>query len=456
MNTPSKIKTLEIGEPNEKQKLFFLAKERFVCYGGARGGGKSWAVRKKAELMALRYPGIKILFLRRTLKDLKENHIGELRKDLDGIAVYRDQDAKFSFANGSTLKLGYADSESDITHYQGNEYDVMFLDEATQFTEFMFVTLLGSLRGANAFPKRMYLTCNPGGVGHGWVKRLFIDREFLPEENPADYIFIPAKATDNKVLMDEDPGYMTMLNMLPPDLRAAWRDGSWDIFAGQYFPEFSERWHCENLPMPPKSWTRYAALDYGLDALAAYWAAVEPCGRVHVYREVYATGQIISKAAELITQAGDEVQAFYAPPDLWNRRQDTGRSVAEIFSEHGIFLYKVSNDRVAGWMEVKQALAINFDGEGEDARPIEGPKLKIDAGCRNLIKSFPYLLADEKNVGDVAKEPHEYTHGPDAIRYLLAGRPMYTPTKEELRREWADRWEASYDEQERDFLDYGR
>lgn len=452
----NKAVTLEIGEPNEKQKLFFLAKERFVCYGGARGGGKSWAVRKKAELMALRYPGIRILFLRRTLKDLKENHIGHLRKDLDRIATYREQDAKFTFSNGSTLKLGYADSESDVLHYQGNEYDVMFLDEATQFTQFMFLTLTASLRGANAFPKRIYLTCNPGGVGHGWVKRLFIDREFLPEENPADYIFIPAKATDNKVLMDEDPGYMTMLNMLPPDLRAAWRDGNWNVFAGQYFPEFSEEKHVELRPTPPKSWTRYAALDYGLDALAAYWAAVEPNGTLHVYREVYATGQIISKAAELILQTGESVQAFYAPPDLWNRRQDTGRSVAEIFADYGILLYKVSNDRVAGWMEVKQALAIEYSGEGEKAVQVSGPRLKIDAGCRMLIKSIPYLLSDEKNVGDVAKEPHEYTHGPDAIRYLLAGRPMYVPTAEELRRQYEDAAEESYDRQERDFLDFGR
>ena len=442
-------KTLVIGKPNEKQRLFFLADQRYVCYGGARGGGKSWAVRRKAELMSLNYPGIRILFLRRTLKDLRENHLDTMRADLAGIADFREIDQKFTFYNGSTIKMGYCEHEQDVMHYQGQEYDVIFLDEATQFSEMQYLLLTASVRGVNSFPKRMYLTCNPGGVGHALVKRLFIDREYKENEKAEEYCFIPAKATDNKVLMESDPGYMDMLNNLPPDKRKAWRDGDWTVFAGQFFPEFSEAWHVEDLPRPPKSWARYSAMDYGLDALAFYQAAVEPHGRIHVYREIYATGVIIPRAADLILEGTNgEPGIVFAPPDLWNRRQDTGKSLAETFAERGIYLVRVSNDRVMGWMQVKQALYTEF--AEEDGVPVDRPGLVIDRSCRNLIKSFPLLLSDEKNIGDVANEPHEYTHGPDAIRYLLAGRPRPAESEEAMNEE---RGRA---EELEEWMDYGR
>ena len=434
-------KTLVIEPPNEKQKLFFLADRRFVAYGGARGGGKSWAVRRKAELLALNYPGIRILFLRRTLKELRENHLDTMRVDLSGIATFREVDAKFQFYNGSTIKMGYCDNEKDVLQYQGQEYDIIFLDEATQFTEWQFLMILSCLRGANDFPKRFYLTCNPGGVGHGWVKRLFIDREYRDGEDPDDYVFIQAKLSDNKVLMETDPAYAQMLDRLPPDIRRAWRDGDWNVFLGQYFPEFGEL-HVEELPRPPKSWARYAAIDYGLDALAFYLAAMEPNGRVHVYREIYAVGRLIREAAKMVKAgAGEELGMVYAPPDLWNRRQDTGKSVADIFAEEGVYLVRVSNDRVTGWLEVKEKLQPTEDGR---------PGLVIDKSCRELIKSFPYLLVDDKNPGDVANEPHEYTHGPDAIRYLLAGRPRPAESDAEME------IERGYTEEFDSWMDFGR
>ena len=441
MASDVKSKTLVIEPPNEKQKLFFLAEQRFVAYGGARGGGKSWAVRRKAELMALNYPGIKILFLRRVLKELRENHMDSLLVDLKGIAKYNQLDDKFTFYNGSTIKLGYCDCENDANGYQGQEYDIVVLDEATQFPEGWFVKILSANRGANDFPKRFYLTCNPGGPGHAWVKRLFIDRDYREKEKPEDYCFIQAKLTDNKVLMEKDPGYGDMLDRLPPDIRAAWRDGNWDIFLGQYFPEFGEH-HVEDLPRPPKSWARYAAMDYGLDALAFYQAAVEPSGRIHVYREIYATGKLIREAAQLI-KAGTfgELETVYAPPDLWNRRQDTGKSVANIFAEEGVYLVRVSNDRITGWLEVKERMQLGEDGS---------PGILFDRNCRNVIKSFPLLLSDEKNIGDVATEPHEHTHGPDAIRYLLAGRPRPGDSEE-----WMEEERGRTEELE-NWMDFGR
>lgn len=152
---------LTIPAPNPKQKQFFEADSRYVAYGGARGGGKSWAVRTKATLMAAKYPGIRILLMRKTFPELRENHILPLLRDLYGIATYNDSKKVFSFKNGSRIKFGYCDAQTDVAQYQGQEYDVIFMDEATHFTEYQFNAIKSCLRGVNDFPKRFYLTCNP-------------------------------------------------------------------------------------------------------------------------------------------------------------------------------------------------------------------------------------------------------------------------------------------------------
>lgn len=438
--------TLNIGAPSEKQREFFLARERFVGYGGARGGGKSWAVRVKATLMALGYAGIKILILRRTFPELRENHILPLRALLLGLARYKETEKRFYFVNGSSIIFGYCATEGDVLQYQGQEYDVIFIDEATQFTEFQFSTLTACLRGANDFPKRMYLTCNPGGVGHAWVKRLFVDRAFRADERPEDYRFIKALVDDNRVLMESDPDYVRMLDNLPTEeLRRAWRYGDWSVFMGQYFTMWDERVHLVK-PFPvPRHWARYLTLDYGLDMLAAYWIAVDEQGFAYVYREAYRSGLIISEAAELLREMGlDGVGVIYAPPDLWNRRQDTGKSAAEIFAECGVPLTKADNRRVQGWYDVAEWLKVI----GEDAERCAA--LRIFRGCcPNLVRCLPLVQIDEKNPNDVATEPHELTHSVDAIRYFCAGRPLPAErpkTEEEL-------WE---DSELSEFLDYGR
>ena len=199
---------------NEKQKLFLKAEKKYIGYGGARGGGKSWAVRTKAKLLCLRYAGIKVLIVRRSYPELTANHIDVLRPELTGIAKYNKQEKMFTFANGSTISFRYCAKDSDLDNFQGSEYDCIFLDEATQLSEHQFEVLRACLRGVNNFPKRMYLTCNPGGQGHAWVKRLFIDRRFKDTENPDDYVFIQAKVKDNKPLMKNQPDYVQQLEGL--------------------------------------------------------------------------------------------------------------------------------------------------------------------------------------------------------------------------------------------------
>ena len=412
---------LVIPPPQPKQELFFAARERYVCYGGARGGGKSWCVQHKAVLMAVRYAGLRCLILRRTLVELRENHIRPMRRLLRGAAEWRAADRTFEFPNGSLIVFGYCDSEGDVDQYQGQEYDVIFLDEATHFTEYQYATLTAALRGANDFPKRMYLTCNPGGPGHAWVKRLFIDRDFRADERPEDYVFIPARVTDNLILMQKDPEYVRRLDNLPHGLREAWRDGSWDVFAGRFFTEWDREVHVCAAFQPPAWWRWYITLDYGLDMLAALLIGVDEAGYAWVVGEVYEgrdcgaghDGLIVSEAAEAVKALADgrAVTAYLAPPDLWNARQETGRSVADIFAEHGVYLTRTSNDRIAGWMAVREWLKAR---EGEDG--VKRPRIRIFPNCRNLIRCLPLLQYDERRANDAANTPHELTHAPDALR----------------------------------------
>ena len=412
------IKVLNL---NERQKLFFKARRRFIAYGGARGGGKTWAVRTKAMLLSCRYDGIKILIVRRSFQELRDNHILPLQMELRDLARWKEQEKRFIFPNGSYIRFGYCSAERDVLQYQGQEYDIIFIDEATQLTEFQFQTFKGCLRGANDFPKRMYLTCNPGGVGHAWVKRLFIDRQYVEGERPEDYEFIQAKVTDNPVLMKKDPEYINMLRSLPYELREAWLNGSWDIFAGQYFSEWNRDVHVVEPFAIPSWWRRYITMDYGLDMLAAYLIVVDDHDMAYVVQEVYkgrdlgegAKGLIVSEAAaEVKALAGNgDIAAYLAPPDLWNARQETGKSVADIFAESGIYLTQTNNDRIDGWMAMHERLHVFEDEQG-----VQVAKLRIFPQCINLIRTLPQLRYDDKRINDVATEPHELTHGPDAIR----------------------------------------
>lgn len=410
------------GKPNPKQDIFLKATERYVAYGGARGGGKSWALRFKLVVLCLRRHGIRCLMIRRTYAELKENHINVLRSMIpEQLAKYRESDKVFTFSNGSMLKLGYMDSESDVLQYQGQEYDIIALDEATQLSEYQFQTLKGCLRGANDFPKRMYLTCNPGGVGHAWVKRLFIDKEYRADENAADYRFIQALLYDNEPLMKKDPEYEKGLKSLPEDIREAWLYGKWDVFDGQFFKEFDRDIHvCELFPIPAH-WVRYRAFDYGLDMLACLWIAVDEKGEAYVYRELNCSGLVVSKAAMAIKEAtpeNEKIQTTFCPPDMWSRQKDSGKSMALLFMENGIDLTSASNDRIQGWLQVKEAMTVRNVKDEFTGKETRAARLHIMKNCGELIRNLPLLQFDAKNVNDVSTSPHDITHNTDALRYF--------------------------------------
>jgi len=162
--------------------------------------------------------------------------------------------------------------------------------------------------------------------------------------------------------------------------------------------------------------------------LAAYWIAVDGQNKAYVYKEAYQSGLIISDAAREILRInnGEKIHQHLAPPDLWNRRQETGKSAVEIFSENGIYFDKSNNSRIQGWYNLKEWLKVYEDEQG-----IKTANLVIFRNCTNLIRTLPQLQIDSKDPNDVSTDPHELTHGPDAIRGFVAGRP--TPARAEAK-----------------------
>lgn len=416
-------KIIKIPEPYPPQIDFFKADSKYIAYGGARGGGKSWALRIKAMLLAVNYPGIQILLLRRTFPELRENHIIPLMQNLKDVATYRSQDKVFEFANGSRIVLGYCKSELDVLQYQGQAYEVIIIDEATQFSYFQFQSLTECNRSSGLcsgpFNPRMYLSCNPGGIGHNWVKRLFIDKKYQNQERAGDYTMIRAKVYDNKFLMDNSPDYVRALENLPEDRRRAMLDGDWDIFAGQYFPEFNKSDHVIEPYNLPSWWRYYRVFDYGLDMLAAYIIAVDTFNNAYVIHEIHEPNLIISDAAKLMLDVPWDIYCTFAPPDLWSRSQESGKSRADIFNDNGLMMVKAKNDRVAGWLSIKEYLKLNRSEDGSLK-----PKLFIFKTCTNLIAHLPAIQIDNKNPDDCSNEPHDVTHSNDALRYFCIMRPL--------------------------------
>lgn len=437
--------SLELGKLYPKQTEFYNSKALYTAYGGARGPGKTHACRITAIDGALRYKDIRILMIRRTYPDLQNGIIDPILKILGplisvGVVSYNGANHVLKFNNnGSTIRFGHFSGMASESEYRGQEYDWIFIDEATQFTEQEFRILGGCLRGVNNIPKRFFLTCNPGGVGHRWVKRLFVDKKYKtdcenPEENenPDDYNFIAAMVEDNPALLASSPTYLAQLMALPENMRNAHRYGDWSALAGTYFPEFSEAKHVIAPFKIPDHWVRYRAFDYGLDALAVGWFAQDENGRSYMYRELKLSNLIVSDAAKLIrdnTGVGEQIAITFAPPDMWNRQKDTGKTMAEVYMLNGIYIVKADNNRVQGWLQVKEALAPapDFDEQKKLLPEKEWrPGLLIFNNCKETIGDIQAIQADEKNPNDCAKEPHEITHLPDMLRYYCVSRMLKT------------------------------
>lgn len=414
-------------EPNPRQREFFLARARHVCYGGARGGGKSWAMRTKFIMLAGRYPGLKLLLMRRTLPELRENQIKPMQATLAKVCRYNESKHEFLFPNGSVIKAGYCDAESDVFQFQGQEYDVVGLEEATTFTEsqMQFITTCNRSTRSD-FKPRMYYTCNPGGVGHAWVKRLFIDREYVGDEHPEDYLFIPARVYDNPVLMKHDPEYVHTLEVLPEHLRRAHLEGDWDVLAGQYFPNFRREKHIVEPFEIPDEWRKFRSIDWGFnDPCCVLWHACGPDGRVYTYREMYVRQTLARDVAlQVVSLTGQEyIDYTVVSPDMWQRRGQKdihGESIAEIFTTNGVPVIRADNDRIVGWTVMREYMADAADGY---------PLWQIFNTCRNLIRTIPLAVHDEHRVEDVSGTCED--HALESARYGLMSRPRPSRIKPE-------------------------
>ncbi len=416
---PTENKTAERilirGKPNPKQRAFFDSRARFTAYGGARGGGKSWALRRKLTAMCLRYAGLRCLLVRRTLPELKSNHVTPFLSEYGHLVSWSESEKCLKFANGSRILLGFCASDRDALRYQGQEFDVIAIDEATQLSEYRFSIFKACLRGTSSFPRRMYLTCNPGGIGHAWVKRLFIDRDFRAGENPDDYAFVQALVFDNTVLTTADPDYVSSLKSLPDRMRDAWLWGKWDVFEGQFFPEFDENRHVCTPSDVPHNVKYFVALDYGFDMLAALLMAIDGDGNVYAVDERCIPNLTLTEAARVVAQLCRGVRAEFAvaSPDLWNRRQDSGKSGYEIMQlvEGMPPMIAADDRRIAGWRVVREYLSEK-----------NSPMLRISGRCTELIRCIPALLFDSEKTEDASSEPHSVTHAPEALRYALMSR----------------------------------
>ena len=423
----------------KKQQKFINSEAFETLFGGAAGGGKSYGQLVDALLYALKYPKSKQIIFRSTFADLEKSLI---RVSLDfyplSIASYNNSKHTWKFDNGSIIDFGYIQYEKDVYQYQSAEYDVIRFDELTHFTEFMYTYMISRCRGANPYPKGRKSSTNPGGVGHVWVKERFID---IGEPNvihnckletgeEVTRIFIPSLVTDNKFMLEYDPDYIKRLDALPEKERKALKYGDWDIYDGMFFPEFKRRIHVIEPFEIPDNWNRYIAMDYGLDMFAVLFVAIDIKGKAYVYNEIHKSNLIVSEARQVLKSYMRKARYkyIYAPPDLWNRNRDTGKSTAELFYEGGIDLAKASNNRIAGWLNAKEWLKVRKLRSEQTGEIYEDSDLKIFNNCINLIKYLPQLQHDEKEPNDVATEPHEPTHITDALRYFCVSR--VAPTKE--------------------------
>ncbi|MEE0969216.1 MAG: phage terminase large subunit [Clostridia bacterium] len=402
------------GVPSKKQQEFFDSRAKYIAYGGARGGGKSWALRRKLVCLCLRYPGIKCLIIRRSYPELVANHVQPMLAEYGPLISYSESEKTISFDCSSSIKLGYCSCDRDTLRYQGQEYDIIAIDEATQISEYQFGIFTACLRGTNSFPRRMYLTCNPGGIGHAWVKRLFIDKVYREGENKEDYEFIQSLVYDNDILMNADPDYVKRLEALPEKQRAAWLYGRWDIFDGQFFPEFDSGFHVVHSFGDTKM-RHFIAFDYGFDMLAALLIGYDPMGNLYVKEEFCSPSLTLSMAADAVSRLASKADAEYAvaSPDLWNRRQDSGKSGFEIMSEAKGMppLLRADNRRVPGWRVLRNMLGERNQGY-----------IKIANSCTELIRSIPALLFDKNIPDDASSHPHDITHAPEALRYAVMSR----------------------------------
>lgn len=416
-----------------------------IAAGGARGPGKTHGLFAQVTLDdAQRFPDLKCLFLRQTGLAAKESFDDLVSKILSKKVTHTYITNKVSFPNGSRVLVGGFKNEDDIDKYIGIEYDVIVVEEANQLSEQKIRKLRGSLRTSKeGWRPRLYLSFNPGGKGHAYVKKTFV--EPYREEIETDTRFIPATYNENP---HNNPEYVNYLEGLTGQLAESWRAGNFDLLAGVYFTEFSEAIHVVEPFEIPDDWMHFAMMDYGISAATSiHWGAVSPYNQLFLYRELWKKGMTGSEAAEeyaSMTPHYEKISYLAADPALWAKKgeRDDNLSIAEVFErryrelsgeEHRTAnLQRGVNDRLNGWRVFREYLKPYKNKDGKITA-----RLQIFRTCPKIIETIPLQIHDAKNPEDLDtnlfdENGETIDHGVDGVRYGLMSRPTPRSTPQEI------------------------
>lgn len=419
-----------------RQLAFLNRVEKEVLFGGARGGGKTDAAVVYMILRAEKYPGSRHLILRRQWMDLMKSGGAASRSHvfLDGRAQWNGQFRRWTFPNGSTIEFGHCKDEDDKQQYQGPAWDSILFEEVTQFSETQYFAISAAARTTrNDLETRIRATGNPGGVGHGWVKRHFVapfpagNITLTDPQTGRSKCYVPSRVYDNYALVAADPEYVAALKALPESLRRAWLEGSWDTFEGQAFTEFDPVQHVVEPFHIPDTWRRLVAIDYGYNApYCALWMAQDPAPpfNVVVYREVYERWKRDALQVKTILKAMSPaerqiIRAGIADPAMWQRKGENEVSPADIYMRGGLPLVPAKNDRIHGKQRVHEFLALDVEKQEQV------PALRIFRTCANLVRTLPDLVYDQHRVEDIDTKTEDHAY--DALRYglmALSRRPL--------------------------------
>lgn len=419
---------------SDKQREFHTTIADEKLYGGAAGGGKTAAIVAECVTLALEYPGLPINMFRRTIPDLNKTIKLEIVRQCGqyikaGHMTWLSQSnaehegRSYIFDNGSSITLNYLDNEQDVYHYQGAEMPVLAVDELTQFPMAWIDYLITRNRtGNDAWPVVFMAGTNPGGIGHGWVKKRFIDHKPwgevfevpLPDGEKKTRVFIPAKLDDHPNEKFKKNYNKQLQSIGDINLRKALRSGDWNTFAGQVFTEFDYHTHVIDPFEIPAHWQRWRAMDHGNNNSVGWFTQDPMSERIYMYRE-YREKEYkdIGEKARNIKQfeVSDSIAYGLADPSIWASGQGnmvTGKSIAQLYEDEGVKWMPANNDRKAGLEIVHKKLAIQKDGK---------PGLQFFSTCSSTITTLPDLPYDKYKVDDVDTNADDHDY--DMLRYAL-------------------------------------
>ena len=405
------------------QTDFLAAPETDVLYGGAAGGGKSYAM----LIDPLRYAhraAHRALILRRSMPELREliDKSRELYPRAFPGCKYREVEKLWNFPSGAKVEFGFLERDADVYRYQGQAYSWIGFDEITHLpTEFGWNYLASRLRTTDPeITPYMRCTANPGGIGANWVKKRYIDpnppHESFKGEDGLSRKFIPARLDDNPYLAT-DGRYEQMLKALPDVQRRQLLEGNWDIAEGAAFTEFDSEAHVITPFAIPIGWERVKGIDYGYASESAcVWGCVDPSdGTLIIYRELYLKGLTGEDLGHLITEM--ELDDPFSVPGVldtaaWAKTGATGPTVGEALIKTGHKLRRADKARIPGKIQIHEYLKLRQNGR---------PRLQIFNTCPNLIRELQSIPLDKSNPEDV--DTHASDHAYDALRYLIMSRP---------------------------------